>query len=79
MFGLPGGAELWVILAVLLINFAPVLLVIWLVTRFRLNGAVRVPPNWLADPTGRHELRYWNGAAWTTHVADDGKQSEDAG
>jgi hypothetical protein len=79
MFGMPGGAEIWIILIVVLINAAPVLLAIWLVSRGRPNASVVVPPNWLADPTGRHELRYWNGAAWTTHVADDGNQSEDAG
>jgi Protein of unknown function (DUF2510) len=29
-------------------------------------------PAWLADPTGRHQTRYWNGRDWTEHVADDG-------
>jgi hypothetical protein len=28
---------------------------------------------WLPDPTGRHELRYWNGHDWTVHVAGDGQ------
>jgi hypothetical protein len=32
---------------------------------------------WLADPTGQHELRYWNGSAWTEHVSDQGTQSTD--
>ena len=32
---------------------------------------------WLADPTKRHEYRYWNGSAWTEHVADDGVQGTD--
>lgn len=36
-----------------------------------------VPAAWLADPTGRHELRYWDGAAWTAHVADAGVAAED--
>lgn len=30
------------------------------------------PAAWHPDPTGRHQLRYWNGSAWTEHVADDG-------
>ena len=30
------------------------------------------PPRWHADPTRRHELRYWNGTAWTEHVSDRG-------
>jgi hypothetical protein len=33
---------------------------------------------WQSDPTGRHELRYWDGAKWTEHVADHGAQSSDA-
>jgi hypothetical protein len=32
---------------------------------------------WYADPTGRHQLRYHNGAAWTEHVSDNGQQSTD--
>ena len=29
------------------------------------------------DPTGRHRQRYWDGAAWTEHVADDGTTGVD--
>lgn len=36
------------------------------------------PAGWIADPTGRHELRYWDGAAWTEHVSDAGVQGTDA-
>lgn len=32
---------------------------------------------WHPDPTGRHQLRYWDGTAWTAHVADHGTQSTD--
>lgn len=32
---------------------------------------------WHPDPTGRHQLRYWDGAVWTAWVADDGVQGED--
>jgi Bacterial PH domain/Short C-terminal domain/Protein of unknown function (DUF2510) len=35
------------------------------------------PPNWYADPTGRHQLRYWNGYTCTEHVSDAGRQSTD--
>ncbi len=31
--------------------------------------------NWHPDPTGEHELRYWDGRIWTEHVADQGIQS----
>lgn len=30
---------------------------------------------WHPDPTGRHELRYWDGSQWTDHVSDSGVQS----
>ncbi len=33
---------------------------------------------WLPDPAGVHELRYWNGSAWTEHVSDQGMTSQDA-
>ena len=32
---------------------------------------------WKGDPFGRHELRYWDGAAWTAHVSDAGVQATD--
>lgn len=35
------------------------------------------PPRWHADPTGRHELRYWDGTAWTHHVSDRGVAATD--
>jgi hypothetical protein len=36
-----------------------------------------VPASWAPDPTGRHQWRWWSGAGWTDHVADDGDQHED--
>ena len=35
------------------------------------------PANWYPDPTGRHQHRYYDGSAWTDHVANDGIQSTD--
>jgi uncharacterized protein YxjI len=35
------------------------------------------PAGWYADPFGRHEARYYNGAAWTEHVSSHGRQSVD--
>jgi hypothetical protein len=35
------------------------------------------PAEWYPDPAGRHQFRYWGGAAWTDSVADDGVQSID--
>ena len=31
-----------------------------------------VPEQWAADPSGRHQHRWWNGREWTEHVADNG-------
>ena len=36
-----------------------------------------VPAGWFADPTRRHELRYWNGQRWTERVADRGTEAVD--
>ena len=35
------------------------------------------PAGWYPDPSGRFELRYWNGTAWTEHVARGGQQYTD--
>ncbi|PWU58337.1 hypothetical protein DLE60_22245 [Micromonospora globispora] len=38
--------------------------------------ALQAPqPGWYVDPSGRHEYRYWSGAAWTEHVVDRGEPS----
>lgn len=36
-------------------------------------------PGWLPDPTGRYELRYYNGASWTDQVSSHGRQATDIG
>ncbi len=36
-----------------------------------------VPAGWYADPSGRYELRYWDGNAWTEHVSRAGQQFTD--
>lgn len=36
------------------------------------------PAAWHPDPTGRHELRYWDGTAWSDHVSDRGITGTDA-
>lgn len=35
------------------------------------------PAGWHADPTRRHQYRYFDGVTWTDHVADAGIQSDD--
>ena len=34
-------------------------------------------PGWYPDPSGEHELRYWDGTAWTSLVASGGDVAED--
>ena len=34
-------------------------------------------PGWYTDPYRRHQVRYWDGSAWTEHVGDDGQQGTD--
>lgn len=41
------------------------------------NTVPQVPAGWYADPAGRYELRYWDGAQWTEHVARGGTQYTD--
>ncbi len=33
--------------------------------------------DWYPDPTQRHELRYWDGAAWTDHISNQGVTGTD--
>jgi hypothetical protein len=40
-------------------------------------ATVGTDPGWYADPSKRHEFRYWDGAAWTANVADAGQVSTD--
>jgi len=35
------------------------------------------PPRWAADPTGRHQYRYWDGNDWTDQVSDNGVVATD--
>ncbi|MFZ8998733.1 MAG: DUF2510 domain-containing protein [Ilumatobacteraceae bacterium] len=35
------------------------------------------PAGWYADPSGRFELRYWDGGQWTEHVSRAGQQFTD--
>lgn len=41
------------------------------------NSTQTATADWYADPTGKHERRYWDGAAWTEHVFTAGVQSTD--
>lgn len=41
------------------------------------TAAPSSPASWFPDPTGRHELRYWDGRAWTADVSDGGTTAQD--
>ena len=43
------------------------------------QGIAPPHPNsqWLADPTGRHEFRLWDGRQWSAHVSDRGRAGFD--
>ena len=39
--------------------------------------AASAPAGWLPDPTGRHQMRYWDAVRWTEHVSDNGVTAVD--
>lgn len=46
------------------------------------GGLAGIPPphpnsQWLADPTGRHQYRLWDGQQWSGHVSDSGRAGFD--
>jgi hypothetical protein len=41
------------------------------------GGASDVPSGWYADPSGRYELRWWDGNEWREQVASGGQQTID--
>ena len=41
------------------------------------TSSTAAPAAWYADPSKRFELRYWDGAEWTEHVARGGQQFTD--
>jgi hypothetical protein len=38
---------------------------------------VSTPAGWYPDPSGRFEMRYWDGTSWTEHVSRAGQQFTD--
>jgi Protein of unknown function (DUF2510) len=70
-----GGAVLAVVVAVRRDRARRALLAPAIQTGTSVQGAV--PAGWFADPSGRHELRYWDGQRWTEQVSDRGTQTVD--
>ena len=69
-------------LLILLILVAGVVGVVFLV-RLGVRGSRPEPPasgpvgRWGADPTRRHELRWWDGQTWSASVSDNGVLGHD--
>jgi hypothetical protein len=36
-----------------------------------------IPAGWMADPSGKHDQRYWSGTEWTEHVMNNGTPAID--
>jgi hypothetical protein len=74
-----GPVEL-LILVFLVVAFVGVILLVTLGVR---TGSRPVQPatatggRWGADPTRRHELRWWDGQAWSPSVSDNGVPGHD--
>ena len=47
------------------------------VTTNSATTSAAAPAAWYPDPSKRFELRYWDGAEWTEHVARGGQQFTD--
>ena len=41
------------------------------------SSAAPIAGRWAPDPSGRHELRYWDGQRWTDDVSDNGVETFD--
>ena len=68
------------ILALLVVAFVVLVLLVRLGVR---SGAQPAQPSiaaggrWAADPTRRHELRWWDGQRWSPSVSDQGVLGHD--
>jgi hypothetical protein len=41
------------------------------------TAATATPAGWYPDPSGRYEMRYWDGDKWTEHVSRQGQTYTD--
>lgn len=77
-----GGTELIIMCCMALFPLIGILLAVFFLRKDSKHTVPAQPPAvpaaWLEDPTGRHQLRYWDGMKWTSNVGDNGVQTEDA-
>ncbi len=72
------GPDLIIVFIVLVLPLAAVVaLVVLLVRSTARKTSGQGPGAWHPDPSGRHQLRYWDGQRWTDHVSDGGRSGVD--
>ena len=65
------------VLALVLAIGLGTILALWWRTATLERRASQPHPGWYADPWRLHQFRYWDGARWTPHGADNGVQRTD--
>jgi hypothetical protein len=75
-----GVPELIICGCLMLPTLLVALLVVLLISRNKAPSnrqGSTAPAGWLPDPSGRHQVRFWDGATWTAAVSDHGVQASD--
>lgn len=75
LFDLSAGASV-LLLVFALVAVAAAAVLVWLLVSGRSAAEVPVEAGWRPDPTGRHELRWYDGG-WSEHVLDGGTRTLD--
>lgn len=83
-FTTPRGDEdgLWTLMIPMMVGLAGVMVLLaWGAAAVRVKVDSRLSMassgRWVTDPSGRHQLRYFDGRIWTGHVLDDGRHGYD--
>ncbi|MGI8794360.1 MAG: DUF2510 domain-containing protein [Acidimicrobiales bacterium] len=73
------GVPELMLLFILGLTVVVVVIVVWAVLKGRSPASSPVPAgaHWAKDPTGHHELRWWDGGRWTDSVSDAGVAGTD--
>jgi hypothetical protein len=71
------GTRVLLVLTFTPMAFGLFLLVAGVVEGVRASGRTVSRAQWRADPTGRHQARFWDGAAWTAKIRDAGAEADD--
>lgn len=79
LIGMGRGFEWWVGALMGLLGCVGVVMILFMKPNAGtvwMGGRTPPPPTpgsrWEPDPTRRHELRFWDGTAWTGHVSNGG-------